>query len=187
MPNHSKKPKRWLTCDFDGSCNLDLLRLTVVDLVSSVRANIKAHATDTKCRCLFQLAQIFVALVGIISNFPWVRFPKWLTCKRLRRANVNAFVTITTAVFHRFFGGLQRCIGKDATPSHSWTYIRGHKKTAFANPTKPCITCGHFMGKNTIKLFIVNKPLELPVSAVNGCLPFESHCLTVKRYDRGAD
>jgi len=58
------------------------------------------------------------------------------------------------------FDDLKNFMDKDAAPSHSWTQTRRHQKTAFANPTKPCKTRGHFMGKNTIKLFVVNNLLS---------------------------
>jgi hypothetical protein len=109
--------------------------------VPAIRTDIKAHATDPKGRGLFQLAQIVIAFVGIISNFPWILFPKRLTGEGLHRTNINAFVTISTAVFQRFFGGIQSCIRQDAAPSHPGTHAGRHQKAAFTDPAKSCKAC----------------------------------------------
>ena len=141
-------------------CKRDLLRLAIFCFVSSIRTDIKAHTTNTKCRCLFHLAQIFVTFMGIISNLPWLLFPKRHTCKCLHWTNVNTLVTIPAAVLHQFICRPQRCVGENAAPSNSWTYGRGYQKTAFADPTKACNARGHFMGKNAIKILIVGSFLR---------------------------
>ena len=84
-------------------------------------ADIQTQAAYRHFRVLLSHGcKITVAFARIVTLFARFRLPERLPREGLHRADRHAFATSAAALFHRFPGDLERRIGKDRGPTHSW-------------------------------------------------------------------